>query len=101
MTKIKIAIAGIGNCASSLIQGIEYYKTENNEPIGLMHGEIGGYRPGDIKVVAAFDIDARKVGKDISKAIFAPPNCTAIFCPDVPATGVQVKMGRVLDGVSE
>jgi myo-inositol-1-phosphate synthase len=101
MTKIKIAIAGIGNCASSLIQGIEYYKTENREPIGLMHREIGGYKPGDIEVVAAFDIDARKVGKDVSEAIFAPPNCTAVFCPDVPSTGVKVKMGRVLDGVSE
>jgi len=101
MTKIKIAIAGIGNCASSLIQGIEYYKSDNKEPIGLMHLDLGGYKPSDIKVVAAFDIDARKVGKDVAEAIFAPPNCTAIFCPDVPATGVQVKMGRILDGVSE
>ena len=101
MTKIKIAIAGIGNCASSLIQGIEYYKLDDKEPIGLMHREIGGYKPGDIKVVAAFDIDARKVGKDVSEAIFAPPNCTAVFCPDVPSTGVKVKMGRVLDGVSD
>lgn len=101
MTKIKIAIAGIGNCASSLIQGIEYYKTEDKDPIGLMHRDIGGYRPGDIKVVAAFDIDARKVGKDVSEAIFAPPNCTTTFCPDIPPTGVKVKMGRVLDGVSD
>lgn len=101
MTKIKIAIAGIGNCASSLIQGIEYYKAENKEAIGLMHWDLGGYKPKDIKVVAAFDIDARKVGRDVAEAIFAPPNCTAIFYPDVPATGVKVKMGRVLDGVSE
>ncbi|HHV25304.1 MAG: inositol-3-phosphate synthase [Methanosarcina sp.] len=101
MTKIKIAIAGIGNCASSLIQGIEYYKFEDKEPIGLMHREIGGYKPGDIEVVAAFDIDARKVGKDVSEAIFAPPNCTAVFCPDIPPTGVKVKMGRVFDGVSD
>ncbi|MDY9927333.1 inositol-3-phosphate synthase [Methanosarcina sp.] len=101
MTKIKIAIAGIGNCASSLIQGIEYYKTEDKDPIGLMHRDIGGYRPGDIEVVAAFDIDARKVGKDVSEAIFAPPNCTAVFCPDIPPAGVKVKMGRVLDGVSD
>jgi myo-inositol-1-phosphate synthase len=101
MTKIKIAIAGIGNCASSLIQGIEYYKVEDKEPIGLMHREIGGYKPGDIEVVAAFDIDARKVGKDVSEAIFAPPNCTAVFCPEIPSTGVKVKMGRVLDGVSD
>ncbi len=101
MTKIKIAIAGIGNCASSLIQGIEYYKADDKESIGLMHWDLGGYKPNDIKVVAAFDIDARKVGKDVAEAIFAPPNCTTIFCPDVPSTGVKVKMGRVLDGVSD
>ena len=101
MTKIKIAIAGIGNCASSLIQGIEYYKIGDKESIGLMHRDLGGYKPNDIKVVAAFDIDARKVGKDVAEAIFAPPNCTTIFCPDVPSTGVKVKMGRVLDGVSD
>jgi myo-inositol-1-phosphate synthase len=101
MTKIKIAIAGIGNCASSLIQGIEYYKIKDKDPIGLMHREIGGYKPDDIEVVAAFDIDARKVWKDVSEAIFAPPNCTKVFCPDVPSTGVKVKMGRVLDGVSD
>lgn len=101
MTKIKIAIAGIGNCASSLIQGIEYYKAENKESIGLMHWDLGGYKPKDIEVVAAFDVDARKIGKDVSEAIFAPPNCTAIFCPDIPVTGVKVKMGRVFDGVSD
>jgi myo-inositol-1-phosphate synthase len=101
MTKIKIAIAGIGNCASSLIQGIEYYKQEEREPIGLMHRNLGGYKPHDIEVVAAFDIDSRKVGKDVSEAIFAPPNCTAVFCPDVPVTGVKVRMGKVLDGVSD
>jgi myo-inositol-1-phosphate synthase len=101
MTKIKIAIAGIGNCASSLIQGIEYYKAEHKESIGLMHWDLGGYKPTDIKVVAAFDVDARKEGKDVAEAIFAPPNCTTIFCPDIPATGVKVKMGRVLDGISD
>jgi len=102
MGKIKIAICGIGNCASSLIQGITYYGQENgNEPIGLMHPEIGGYRPSDIEVVAAFDIDARKVGKDVSEAIFQPPNCTAVFHPQVPAMGVPVSMGKVLDGVSD
>ncbi|MDD3042277.1 MAG: inositol-3-phosphate synthase [Methanosarcinaceae archaeon] len=102
MGKIKIAIAGIGNCASSLIQGIEYYNNEEErEPIGLMHRTLGGYRPRDIKVVSAFDIDVRKVGKDVAEAIFAPPNCTKVFCPDLPPTGVNVKMGRLLDGVSE
>ncbi|WP_342306220.1 inositol-3-phosphate synthase [Methanolobus sp. ZRKC5] len=102
MDKIKIAIAGIGNCASSLIQGIEYYKNkEENDAVGLMHWDVGGYKPFDIEVVAAFDIDERKVGKDVSEAIFAPPNCTAVFCPEMPKAGVIVKMGNILDGVSE
>ena len=99
MKRIKLAIAGLGNCASSLIQGIEYYKHVNEKDcIGLMHYDIGGYRAGDIDVVAAFDIDARKVGKDVSEAIFAMPNCTKVFYPDVPKKGVEVKMGPVLDG---
>ena len=77
MKKIKVAIIGIGNCASSLIQGIHYYKDKNpEEAIGLMHWNIGGYTPSDIEVVAAFDIDKRKVGSDVSDAIFAKPNCT-------------------------
>lgn len=77
MQKIKIAIAGIGNCASSLIQGIEYYKGKNSEQaIGLMHWDIGGYKPYDMEVVAAFDVDYRKVGKEVNEAIFAEPNCT-------------------------
>ncbi|MEO2065292.1 MAG: inositol-3-phosphate synthase, partial [Desulfurobacteriaceae bacterium] len=68
--KVKLAIVGVGNCASSLVQGIYYYKGKNPEEItGLMHYDVGGYRPWDIEVVAAFDIDARKVGKDVSKAI--------------------------------
>ncbi|MGC9516441.1 MAG: inositol-3-phosphate synthase [Methanomicrobiales archaeon] len=101
MDKIKIAIVGLGNCASSLIQGIHYYKDKKPEDaIGLMHWDIGGYSPSDIEVVAAFDIDKRKVGKDISEAIFAKPNCTQIFCNDIPATGVKVSMGKILDGVA-
>lgn len=102
MEKIRIAIVGVGNCASSLIQGIEYYKRKDeHEAIGLMHWDIGGYNPSDIKVVAAFDIDRRKVGKEIAEAIFAPPNCTTVFCDDLPKTGVKVSMGKVLDGFSE
>ncbi len=101
MKKIRLAIAGLGNCASSLIQGIEYYKhADEKECIGLMHYDICGYRAGDIDVVAAFDIDARKVGKDAGQAIFAPPNCTKVFYPDVPRKDVEVKMGPVLDGVA-
>jgi myo-inositol-1-phosphate synthase len=102
MSTIKVAVVGIGNCASSLVQGIHYYDSARlAEATGLMHREIGGYRPGDIEVVAAFDIDARKVGRDVSEAIFAPPNCTVVFCADVPPSGVIVRMGRVLDGFSE
>jgi myo-inositol-1-phosphate synthase len=102
MKKIRIAIAGVGNCASSLLQGIEYYKgKDSTDAIGLMHWEIDGYRPHDIEVVAAFDIDRRKVGKDVNEAIFALPNCTAVFCDNLPETGVKVKMGKILDGVSD
>jgi myo-inositol-1-phosphate synthase len=84
------------------VQGIHYYrdKTES-EAIGLMHWDIGGFHPGDIDVVSAFDIDSRKVGHDVSDAIFVLPNCTTVFCPDVPRTGTTVMMGRVLDGVAE
>jgi len=102
MDRIKIAIAGIGNCTSSLIQGIEHYRSkENTEHIGLMHYDLGGYLPHDIEVVAAFDIDKRKVGKDISEAIFQLPNCTKEICTDVPKKGVVVKMGRILDSFAD
>lgn len=101
--EIRVAIAGVGNCASSLIQGIYYYRnvTSNDELVpGLMHNVLGEYKISDIKVVTAFDIDKRKVGKDLSEAIFAPPNCTKIFCKEIPKMGVKVKMGSVLDGVA-
>lgn len=105
MSKIKIAIAGIGNCASSLIQGIYYYTAERVGDVkqvpGLMHWEIGGYRPCDIEVVAAFDVDKRKVGKDVNEAIFEKPNCTIVFHGDLPKSGTIVKMGNVLDGISD
>lgn len=97
--KVRLAIAGVGNCASSLIQGIFYYREKGLDPTqGIMFPEIGGYRPWDVQVVAAWDIDARKVGKDVSEAIFAPPNCTTIFYPEVPKLGVKVRKGKVLDG---
>src|SRR5213595_3809204 len=100
MRKIRIAIVGVGNCASSLVQGINFYDTSSADggSIGLMHRQIGSYRPGDIEVVAAFDIDRRKVGLDVSKAIFAPPNCTKAFCEEIKLTGAIVKMGCVMDG---
>src|SRR5690242_4249075 len=101
MNSIKVAIVGIGNCASSLVQGLAYYREGANDTIGLMHHDLGGYKPSDIKVVAAWDVDARKVGKDVAEAIFAKPNCTAIFAENVPSSGAVVKMGRILDGVAE
>ena len=101
MKKIKIAIIGLGNCASSLIQGIYYYRNKKPEDaIGLMHWNIGGYKPGDIEIVAAFDIDKRKVDKDVSEAIFSPPNCTKVFYKDIPFMDVRVKLGFLLDGVA-
>src|SRR5216117_2227112 len=100
MRKIRIAIVGVGNCASSLVQGINFYRgsSANGTGVGLMHKQIAAYRHGDIEVVAAFDIDRRKVGLDVSRAIFAPPNCTKVFCEKVNLTGAIVKMGCVLDG---
>jgi myo-inositol-1-phosphate synthase len=101
MGQIRIAVVGLGNCASSLLQGVEYYRNKTQKDlVGLMHWNIGGYKPSDIEVVAAFDIDRRKVGKDISEAIFALPNCTKVFCPDLPPCGRVVRMGRILDGVA-
>jgi myo-inositol-1-phosphate synthase len=98
---INIAIVGVGNCASSLVQGLSHYRAESNDHLGLMHWELGGYRPCDIKLTAAWDIDRRKVGRDVAEAIFAKPNCTQIFCRDVKSSGVMVEMGRVLDGYAE
>lgn len=102
MRPIRIALAGIGNCASALVQGLYYYKTKTSESsTGLMHWDIGGYKPFDIEVTAAFDIDKRKVGQDLSQAIFALPNCSTVFFDGVPETGVQVVMGKLLDGFPE
>jgi myo-inositol-1-phosphate synthase len=101
MTSINIALVGVGNCASSLVQGLSHYRDGANDTIGLMHWDLGGYRPSDIKVVAAWDVDRRKVGKDVAEAIFAKPNCTAIFCATVEPTGALVRMGKILDGVAE
>ena len=99
---INIAVVGVGNCASSLVQGIAHYQNGGaNEQIGLMHWDLGGYRPKDLHVVAAWDVDARKVGRDINEAIFARPNNTQVFCDHVPPTGARVRMGRRLDGVAD
>ena len=101
MNSIRIAVVGIGNCASSLVQGLEHYREGANDQVGLMHFDMGGYKPSDIKVVAAWDVDRRKVGKDVAEAIFAKPNCTAVFAPNVSNTGTIVKMGKKLDGVAD
>lgn len=101
MNKVKLAIVGVGNCASSLVQGLEYYKTAPADSAGLMHADIAGYTLDAVEVVAAFDVDDRKVGKPLEEAIFAPPNNTTIFQPEIPKSGVTVQMGPVLDGVAD
>ncbi len=102
MGKINVAIIGVGNCASSLVQGVCYYRnaSENDFIPGLMHVSLGGYHIGDINFVAAFDIDKNKVGKDLAEAIFTSPNNTFKFA-DVPATGVVVERGMTHDGLGK
>ncbi len=101
MSKVRLAIAGVGNCASSLVQGIEFYKNQDPSAVaGLMHPHVGAYAASDIDVVAAFDVDARKVGKPLHEAIYAEPNCTTIFQKEIPASDVVVQMGPVFDGVA-
>jgi myo-inositol-1-phosphate synthase len=98
--RVNVAIIGVGNCASSLVQGVHYYrKAKESEFVpGLMHVNLGGYHISDINFVAAFDIDKNKVGKDIAQAIFTSPNNTFKFC-EVPATGVKVQRGMTHDGL--
>lgn len=105
MTPIRIAIAGVGNCASALVQGLQYYAAPHGHnghksSAGLLHERIGSYTPADITVVAAFDVDARKVGQSLEGALAAPPNCTTKFVHRVPRCGIRVQMGPVLDGVA-
>ena len=102
MSKVNVAIIGVGNCASSLVQGVYYYKNASADEFvpGLMHVSLAGYHISDINFVAAFDIDKNKVGKDISKAIYTPPNNTFKFC-DVPKTGVRVERGMTHDGLGK
>jgi len=102
LSKIRVAIIGVGNCASSLVQGVEFYKNAKDDEFvpGLMHVRLGGYHIGDIEFTAAFDIDKNKVGKDLSEAIFAPPNNTIKFS-DVPHVGVPVSRGMTHDGLGK
>jgi myo-inositol-1-phosphate synthase len=104
MAKIRLAIVGVGNCASSLLQGLEHYKSvpdaASKTPVGLMHYDLGGYRPADIEVACAFDIDVRKVGQPLEEACFALPNNTIVIHRKLPRYGVAVDMGEVLDGIA-
>ncbi|MEK7365016.1 MAG: inositol-3-phosphate synthase, partial [candidate division NC10 bacterium] len=100
MTAVRVAIVGVGNCASALVQGVHYYRTAPEDGFipGLMHPRLGGYHVRDIEFSAAFDIDAGKVGRDLAEAIFAPPNNTARFA-QVPPLGVPVHRGMTHDGL--
>jgi myo-inositol-1-phosphate synthase len=102
MGKINVAVIGVGNCASSLIQGVHYYRDAKEDEFvpGLMHVNLGGYHIRDINFVAAFDIDKNKVGKDLAEAIYTKPNNTIKFC-DVPKTGIIVNRGMTLDGLGK
>ena len=102
MGTINVAIIGVGNCASSLVQGVHYYKNAKEDEFvpGLMHVNLGGYHIPDINFVAAFDIDKNKVGKDLAQAIFIKPNNTIKFC-DVPKTGIRVERGMTHDGLGK
>ncbi len=100
---VRIAIAGLGNCASSLLQGLEHYRAipaEAQQAWGLMHLEMGGLRPSDVQVVAAFDVDRRKVGRPLHEAAFAAPNCTRAIRDSIPESAVRVQMGPLHDGVA-
>ena len=98
---IKVAIAGVGNCASALVQGVEYYRDRHGTTLeGVMRRSIGGYSCGDIEFVAAFDVDRRKVGHPLEEAIFAKPNCTRVFQSALPVSNVIVQMGPILDGIA-
>lgn len=100
MGKVRVAIIGVGNCASSLVQGVEFYKKakDNDQVPGLMHVNLGGYHISDIEFSAAIDIDKNKVGKDLSDAIYTKPNCTYVFCK-VPKSGITVQRGMTHDGL--
>jgi myo-inositol-1-phosphate synthase len=100
--KIRVALVGVGNCASALIQGVEFYKDADEDDFvpGLMHVNLGGYHVRDIEFVAAFDVSSAKVGKDLSEAMLAAPNNTIVFC-EVPRLGVQVLRGNTADGLGK
>ncbi len=100
--RVKVAIVGVGNCASALVQGLEFYKDAppGEKVPGLMHVKLGPYHVSDVEIVAAFDVDGKKVGKDVAEAIFTEPNNTIRFA-DVPPLGVEVQRGPTLDGLGQ
>ncbi|HEX2267759.1 MAG TPA: inositol-3-phosphate synthase, partial [Actinomycetota bacterium] len=100
--RIRVGVVGVGNCASALVQGLEFYRdaAPGDEVPGLMHVDLGGYHVRDVEIVAAFDVDAKKVGRDLSEAIVSEPNNTIRFA-DVPPTGVEVLRGPTLDGLGQ
>src|SRR5438045_2275299 len=100
LPRVRVGVVGVGNCASSFVQGLTYYSDARaNEPVpGLMNADLGGYHVGQIEISSAFDVSAHKVGRDLAEAIFARPNNTARFA-DVKPTGVVVERGRTLDGL--
>jgi myo-inositol-1-phosphate synthase len=102
MSKVRLGIVGVGNCASALLQGLEYYKNASAEDAvpGLMHVELGPYHVHDVELVCAFDVDAKKVGRDAAEAILSEPNNTIRFA-DVAPTGVEVLRGPTLDGLGK
>src|ERR671939_710077 len=99
---VRVAVVGVGNCASALVQGVHKYRDASPDEFvpGLMHVDLGGYHVRDIQFVAAFDVDARKVGHDLSEAIFTEPNNTVRFA-EVPPLGVTVQRGHTLDGLGK
>ncbi len=100
MEPIRVGIVGVGNCASSLVQGLDFSRRSHNDAVGLPFPILGGYEPTDIAISCAFDVDSRKVGKDLSEAIFSEPNCTEKFCPEVSLKNVNVARGKTLDGIA-
>ena len=100
---VRVALIGAGNCASSLVQGVHYYRNADEEEFipGLMHTNLGGYHIGDVEFTAAFDIDSRKVGKSLNEAIFMEPNNTVRFAEDLPSNGAKVYRGMTHDGLGK
>src|SRR5579884_1477988 len=102
-SKVRVAIVGVGNCASSFVQGVQYYRDADptQSVPGLMHVDLGGYHVRDVEFSAAFDIDAEKVGKDLSEAIFAGQNNTLRFADELPRLDVEVQRGMTHDGLGK